>query len=175
MNHDIYNLLLKTQKEMYEQQLKNLEDTFIQNIAEKCVEESTGGRCEDGLFSRHNKFLNYILNIINKKYDYVFGLGLTTQKYDKRIILKMLEIKGSALPYRQNYRINTYDRYCINIENKDIPENVAFRAIVMNDGNIRDMDKSMINIIETLYKYIGEDFATREEIDRFLKHIQQLY
>jgi hypothetical protein len=171
MNHDIYNLLLKTQKEMYEQQLKNLEDKYILYIAEKCVEESTGGRCEDGLFSRHNKFLNYILNIINKRYDSVFGLGLTTQKYDKRIVLKMLEIKGSALPYRKNYFTDGYRR--INIETKDIPNNVAFRAIVLSDllstAYLRDMDKYMINIIETLYKYIGEDFATREEIDRFLK------
>jgi hypothetical protein len=148
MNSDIHFLLLKTQKEMYEQQLKNLEDTFIQNIAESYIglsrygiyTLSRYGLYTNNIYGKHNKFLHYICDLIDKQ-------------CDKKIILKILEMKGSS-----DKRVGTH-----------ISQNVAIKAIILDDdGLVRPIIQLIESVINELYKYIGEDFATKMEVEKYI-------
>ena len=141
MNQDIFYLLLKIQKEFYEDKIDKLEDRLYFIEAKKCLHE-----CD---ILTASKFYT-----INEHY-HLMRINMIERMFkcgdEKRLILTILELMYEE--YNKRYDLNDTDS-----------QNPYILAIIGPRYN-----RSVRKLLKSLQKYLGEDFDTYEEIMKLIK------
>ncbi len=144
MNKDVCYLLLKTQKEMYERKIKEQADTILSYKAENVLKE---WKSQNGQYNTYEGVCLLHLRNIEK---------MINDKADKKLILKILDIKYNTRRYAYGPGGNYYEM------NKNI---VALFCDGLSEIPNNEVKKHLKKIVKKLYHYIGKDFASHKDVD----------